>query len=195
MIDLRTTRLMARYRLWADQLTFEAVATLPPGEAQKERPTPLRSIIGTLNHNYVVDLIWKAHLEGRDHGFTARDVLLHDDLAVLWEAQQAISRWYIDWADWQSARSLAETVHYRFIDGQPGAMTRGAILLHVVNHATFHRGWIAMTFFQIPAPSPTTDLSVYLRNLSHPQQESTHDQPIPLRGDTGGRVHECHTSG
>jgi uncharacterized damage-inducible protein DinB len=36
----------------------------------RERPTLFKSIIGTLNHSYVVDLIWQAHLEGRAHGFT-----------------------------------------------------------------------------------------------------------------------------
>jgi hypothetical protein len=28
-------------------------------------------MVRTLNHSYVVDRIWQAHLEGREHGFTA----------------------------------------------------------------------------------------------------------------------------
>jgi uncharacterized damage-inducible protein DinB len=166
MIDLRNVRLLTRYRMWADKLTFDAVAGLPPGEAEKERPTPLKSILGTLNHNCVVDLIWQAHLEGRDHGFEARDVMLHEDLTELRCAQQAINQWYIDWSDRQSVQSLGEVVDFRFIDGQHGAMSRGSILLHVVNHATYHRGWVAEMFFQVPARNPTTDLPVYLSNPS-----------------------------
>jgi uncharacterized damage-inducible protein DinB len=162
MIDLRSARLLSRYRMWADQLTFDAVAALPPGEAEKERPTLFKTMIGTLNHNHVVDLIWQAHLEGRDHGFKARNLVLHEGLPGLWRAQQAINQWYIDWSDGQSAQSLDETVRFRFIGGEPGAMTRGDILLHVVNHATYHRGWIAEMFFQVPARNPTTDLPVYL---------------------------------
>jgi uncharacterized damage-inducible protein DinB len=126
MHDLRSMRLLARYRMWADQLTFDAVAALPPGEAAKERPTLLKSIIGTLNHNYVVDLIcWQAHLEGRDHGFAARDLVLHEGLAEHWRAQQAINQWYIDWSERQSAQSLDETVHFRFIGGERGASHPG----------------------------------------------------------------------
>src|SRR5215475_3062163 len=98
--------LLARYRLWADELTYDAVAALPPGEAGKQRPTLFRTIIGTLNHNYLIDLVWQAHLEGRDHGFQARNIVLHEDLADLWQAQQAIDRWYIDWSDAQSTVSL-----------------------------------------------------------------------------------------
>ena len=41
-------------------------------------------------------------------------------------------------------------------------MTRGDILWHVVNHATYHRGWVAEMFFAVPARNPTTDLPVYL---------------------------------
>jgi uncharacterized damage-inducible protein DinB len=44
-------------------------------------------------------------------------------------------------------------------------MTRGDILLHVVNHATYHRGWVAEMFFHVPACNPATDLPVYLSNL------------------------------
>src|SRR3546814_12884163 len=90
-------------------------------------------------------------LEGRDHGFKSRELMLHEDLPGLRTAQQAINQWYIDWSNVQSAESLDEIVRFRFISGEPGAMTRGEILLHVVNHATYHRGWIADMFFRVPA--------------------------------------------
>src|SRR6185369_8707772 len=112
MIDLRNARLLARYRLWADQLTFDAVAALPPGEATKQRPTLFKTMIGTLNHNYVIDLVWQAHLEGRDHGFTARNLVPHPELSDLWRAQQAVNRWYIDWSERQSQASLDEVVNF-----------------------------------------------------------------------------------
>jgi uncharacterized damage-inducible protein DinB len=168
MIDVDNARLMARYRMWADRLTFDAVAALPPGEATKQRPTLFKTMIGTLNHNYVIDLIWQAHLEGRDHGFQARNVVLHDALPDLWNAQQAIDQWYIDWSDRQTAQSLGEVVQFQFIGGERGTMSRGDILLHVVNHATYHRGWVAEMFFQVPARNPTTDLPVYLKELNRP---------------------------
>ncbi len=60
MLDREFARLLARYKTWADRLTFEAVAALPAGEAERGRPTLFKSIVGTLNHSYVVDLIWQA---------------------------------------------------------------------------------------------------------------------------------------
>src|SRR5215211_7576056 len=125
-----TARTLTRYRMWADQLTFDAVQALPPGEATKERPTLFKTMIGTLNHNYLIDLVWQAHLEGRDHGFQARNVVLHESLSDLWRAQQAINQWYIDWTDRQSTQTLDETVHFTFIGGERSSMTRGDMLLH-----------------------------------------------------------------
>jgi len=161
MTNLQNAQMMAKYRMWADRLTFEAVAALPPGEATKERPTLFKTIVGTLNHNYVIDLIWQAHLEGREHGFKARNVVTHPVLADLWQAQKRINQWYIDWSERQNEQTLAEIVPFTFIGGEKSAMTRGDMLLHVVNHATYHRGWVAEMFFQVPAKIPATDLPVY----------------------------------
>src|SRR5215469_3255129 len=163
-MDIATARMFARYRAWADALTYQAVARLPPGEAAKTRRNLFKSILGTLNHTYLIDRVWQAHLESRDHGFKTRNAMLHEDLTELWTAQQAANRWWIDWSETQTDASLAETVHFRFMSGEAGAMTRSAILLHVVNHATYHRGWIAEMFVDVPAKIPTTDLPVFLRD-------------------------------
>ncbi len=162
-MDIAIARMLADYRSWGDNLTYQSVAALPAGEAEKERQTHFKSIIGTLNHNYVVDRIWQAHLLSEEHGFTARNVILHHELSALWKAQRAMNGWWRDWCHAQTDASLAETVHFRFVSGKPGVLTRGSILLHVVNHATYHRGWIDEMFHQIPAKGPTTDLVVYLQ--------------------------------
>ena len=61
-------RMLARYNAWANRLIFDAVAALPEGEATKERGTLFKNMVYTLNHNHVIALIWRAHLEGREHG-------------------------------------------------------------------------------------------------------------------------------
>jgi len=161
MINSHSARVLAEYKSWADRRTFDAVAALPQEELARERPTLFNSIIGTLNHSYVVDLIWQAHLQGRSHGFTARNLVLHPVVLQLWQAQQQFNDWLKDWVAKQSETSLLETVCFRFMCGEEGALSRGAILLHIVNHATYHRGWVSDLFFQIPAKPPTTDLCVF----------------------------------
>ena len=123
-----TARMLARYNAWANRLIFDAVGQLPPGEATRERQTLFRNMVHTLNHNYVIDLIWQAHLEGRPHGFTARNTAEHPPLPELWTAQQAVDAWYVAWSDHQTDAALEERVAFTFVGGGAGAMTRGQIL-------------------------------------------------------------------
>jgi uncharacterized damage-inducible protein DinB len=51
MMNTQTARMLAQYKARADKLMFESVAALPPGEAEKERRTLFKSIIGTLNRH------------------------------------------------------------------------------------------------------------------------------------------------
>ncbi len=163
MISPRSARTLSRYNAWADRLIFDAIAALPDGEADRERKTLFKTMVRTLNHNYLIDVMWQAHLEGRPHGFERRDVVLHPELPDLRRAQQTMHDWFIGWSDAQTEASLAEDVHFTLTGGTKGVMTRGSILLHVVNHHTYHRGWVSDQFFEIPLQPPTTDLPVFLR--------------------------------
>ena len=166
MMSNETTRMLARYNAWANKLIFDAVTALPAGEATKERPTLFKTMVNTLNHLYVTDLIWQAHLEGREHGIPALDTILHPDLADLWREQQKIDAWYISWAGALTETTAEEAVHFTLIGGNKGAMRRADIMLHVVTHTSYHRGWVADLFFQVPTRPPTTDLPVFLRSYT-----------------------------
>jgi uncharacterized damage-inducible protein DinB len=80
MLDTATALTLARYNMWADELLFSAVAALPADVACKRTATLCGSMLATLNHNYQVDLIWRAHLLGQTHGFTSRKDVLHETL-------------------------------------------------------------------------------------------------------------------
>lgn len=165
MTTTSTARKLTRYNAWADELLFAAVAKLPEGEALKQRQSLFRNMVHTLNHNYIIDLIFKAHLEGRDHGFKARNDNNYPPLEELRRLQVEVNNWYIAWSDAITYEALQEKVHFTFVGGGEGIMTRGEILLHVVNHTTYHRGFIADLFYQVPAHPPTTDLPVFLRDV------------------------------
>ena len=73
MITRSSASMLARYNEWANCVIFDSVAALPPGEAEKPRTSLFRNMVHTLNHNYVIDRIFQAHLEGRQHGYSARN--------------------------------------------------------------------------------------------------------------------------
>ena len=165
MTALRTARMLTRYNAWANKLIFAAVAALPEGEAAKPRDTLFGSMLQLLNHNYVIDRIFQAHLEGREHGYAARNTPESPPLAELWDAQQVVDGWYAGYADRLTDAALDERLEFTFVGGGAGAMTRSEMLLHVVNHTSYHRGFVADLFYQVPARPPTTDLPVFLRDV------------------------------
>ena len=162
MTTTDTIQMPARYNAWANKAIFEAVAALPSGEVTKERPTLFKNIINTLNHLHVVDVIWQAHIERRDHGLPALNTVLYTDLAELWRAQQTLDAWYIAWGDTLSEANADEIVRFTLIGGKRGEMRRSEIILHVVNHTSYHRGFVADMFYQVPIRPPLTDLPVFL---------------------------------
>lgn len=160
-----SARMLTRYNAWANRLIFDAVAALPPGEAEKPRQGLFKNMVHMLNHNYVIDRIFQAHLEGRAHGYTARNTADYPPLAELWSRQQEIDAWYVDRYDAYSPEQFGETVRFTFVGGGEGTMTRSDILLHIVNHTSYHRGFVAEMIYRVPAIPPTTDLTVYLRDV------------------------------
>ncbi|HEX5476664.1 MAG TPA: DinB family protein, partial [Burkholderiales bacterium] len=108
---------------------------------------------------------FQAHLEGREHGYTARNTPEPPALEELWRAQQEVDAWYVAWSESVSEAALDETVRFTFVGGGEGAMTRAQMLLHIVNHTSYHRGFVADLFYQVPARPPVTDLPVFLRDV------------------------------
>jgi uncharacterized damage-inducible protein DinB len=166
MSVLRNIRLLTRYSAWANSLLYEALGELPEIELTNPRQIVFGNLIRTVNHVYTMDLVWQAHLEGRAHGFTTRTPDVAMSFSDLCKAQATLDTWYIHYAEEMSDGQSEEIVDFTFIGGGDGSMTRGNILLHVVNHTTYHRGHIAVMMYQISAQPPTTDLPVFLRNAA-----------------------------
>lgn len=162
MLTTETAVMLARYGDWADQTLFSAIKKLPERAVYETRQTLFGSMIGTLNHNLQVDLIWRAHLRGEKHGFSTRRDILHPDFDALIRAQTEINAWYIAWAMAQDQNSLQDNLKFKFVSGKKAEMTAGGMFLHIVNHKTYHRGWVAEMFFDYDINPPETDLCVYL---------------------------------
>lgn len=168
MMTLRSARMLARYNQWADRLIFEAVGALPGDEATRPRVGLFKTMVHMLNHNYVIDRVFQAHLEGRAHGYGARNTPEPPPLAELQRNQEEVDAWYVAWADKLTAAAIDEKVGFTYIGGGDGVMTRGEILMHLVNHHTYHRGFVAEMFYSAKQRPPTTDLTVYLRDVPQP---------------------------
>ena len=157
---------LARYKHWADALMLADIATLPEEEALRERPTRWTNMVRTMNHVLVVDDIFRAHLTGVSHSYVERNTAVTPALADLSATMAALDTWYVDYADALLAGEADQIVRFAFLDGGEGAMTRGEMILHVVNHATYHRGLVSDMMYQAGRMPTTNDLPVYLRDAA-----------------------------
>ncbi|KAJ5378118.1 uncharacterized protein N7496_005527 [Penicillium cataractarum] len=163
MLTTETAVMMAKYNDWADRVLFKSIKEqLPEGAVYQARKTLFKSMVGTLNHNHQVDLIWRAHLLNEEHGFSNRRDLLYPDFDELVKNQLEVNQWYIDWAGNQDGESFSKRSKFNYVNGTPAEMTRGGMFLHIINHKTYHRGWVSEMFFEHDVNPPETDLCVYL---------------------------------
>ena len=167
MTILEHAQTMIGYKSWADQITWQAITLLPDSELNKQRQTCFGTILSTLNHIYVVDDIFKAHLTGTAHGYSARNTPTSPPPFQLRQSQQEMNHWYQQYVDGLDDARLGEVVEFTFVGGGEGVMTRNEILHHLVNHGSYHRGFVSDMMYQIPAIPPANDLPVYLRDVVH----------------------------
>lgn len=160
---MNSVQTLTRYKAWADDVFLSVIATLPESELIAPRPIYFGSLIRTLNHSYSMDFVWQCHLLGKPHGLTTRNPVDHPAIQDLVASQRRMDTWYVDYADSLTHEQLDELVEFEFIGGGNGAMSRGDILLHVVNHTTYHRGHVADMLYHLNVFPPTTDLPVFLR--------------------------------
>lgn len=165
MSALHNIRMLARYTQWANQRLYQAIMDIAEVDLYTPRPGRPRGLGGILGHMYVVDRIWKGHLQGQDHGFGSRALEYEVRCAELAALQFHEDQWYVDLTETLTETAWQGKVRFRFIGGEEGCLARGDILLHVVNHKTYHRGYVADMLYDMGRKPPTMDLPVFLRDV------------------------------
>jgi hypothetical protein len=82
-----------RYKAWANDELFAQVHKLNPNTHAAE----LQSAIRILNHVFVVDRIFAAHLTGTEHGYAATNTPETPTLNDLQNSVAESDRWYLDY--------------------------------------------------------------------------------------------------
>ncbi len=154
-----------RYKAWANTVSFDALSQISVEELEKKRQTTFGSILFTLNHIYVVDDIFKSHLTGESHGYTFRNTESCPTIDVIQALQSQMDQWYLDYAGQLKQETLDQLVSFQYVGGGDGAMTVYDILQHLVNHGTYHHGFVSDMMYQIPVIPPANDYTVFIRDV------------------------------
>ncbi|MGB3317139.1 MAG: DinB family protein, partial [Albidovulum sp.] len=77
----------------------------------------------------------------------------------------AMDRWWGAHFDALDSRAVQEDIEFTCIFGGAGRMSRAEIVLHLVNHTSYHRGFVDDMLGRIPASSPACDFPVSLQEM------------------------------
>lgn len=157
--------MMTHYMAWANKIMLNSVLEIPNEEIVKPRQALFGNIAHTFNHILVIDKVFQAHLEGKSHNFTSRNTDETPPFHKTKDELQRLDQYYVSLAENLSEIELNGNIKFEFIGGGTGNMTRMEILLHLTNHATYHRGFISDMLSQVPHMCASSDLTIFLRDV------------------------------
>jgi len=142
-----------RYSGWASQRLLNAAMSLEPEMMHRDLGVANKSVHGTLDHILMADRIWLARVTGAP-------IQPEGTLDMEWPRIQ--QRWQ-QFVDQLTDADLPRVVAYADLKGNAHQSPLCQIVLHVVNHATLHRGQVMAMFRQLSIAPPPTDLIFYYR--------------------------------
>lgn len=160
---MNTLQSLFAQKSWANNELFNVLATV----TAQEHAGAVHTAIRTLNHIYVVDRIFRAHLLGEPHGYSATNTEATPELGELQFAVAETDAWFEKYSSTVSSAQLGESIAFRFTDGDAGTMTREEMLLHVITHGAYHRGNVGQLLKSISV-APPRDLYTKFLHVSEP---------------------------
>lgn len=147
------------YSRWATQRLLRAAAQLEQPALDTPLGTSFGTLRGTISHLYGVERMWLDRWNGGNPG--APQTLEIEPVEVteqrwtaVWNGQEAFVRK-------QGPAELSGAFAYRRQNGSPASVGMEDMLIHVANHATYHRGQIAAGLRQVGGTPVATDYLLF----------------------------------
>jgi uncharacterized damage-inducible protein DinB len=131
---------LTAYNKWANARLYAAALDLSDQSYRLHIGVFFGGLHGTLNHLLLMDRIWLKRLTGEGDHPNELDAILYEDRLELTLARIAEDERLIRVIESYDESSLKALHSYKTTSGMPQSQILGAILLHLFNHQTHHRG-------------------------------------------------------
>jgi len=149
---------LASYNTWANAQTQAECAKLSEDQLKKNVGAFFGSIHGTLNHIMVADRIWMARFLGEPEFQSPLDAVLHENPADFWTERDAFDARIEAFAATVTTEWLTDTLTFgRVSSPVKRTRPRWALVVHMFNHATYHRGQVTALMKQMGFDPAETD--------------------------------------
>lgn len=168
--------LMAEYNQWMNEKVYTAAGHLSSQELAKDRGAFFGSILGTLNHLVMADLVWlrrfksyaphRARLEAIEQwpAPLALAQVLYPHLPALQAVREPLDQLIRDWAGDLRDGDMDVELDYQNMQGIVARRRYSSLIQHVFNHQTHHRGQVTTLLTQEGQDVGVTDLLVLIPN-------------------------------
>lgn len=152
----------AAYNIWATKNLVDLISKLKNEEIVKEVASSFPSLYKTLQHMWLAEEIWWQRLK-----LTEKIVLQSENFTGSFDQLTAnLSNQSRQFAEWVNAATENQLEHvFAFVrNKEQQKMPVYRMLLHVFNHATYHRGQLVTILRQLGVDKiPSTDFSTFCR--------------------------------
>jgi uncharacterized damage-inducible protein DinB len=150
------------YHHWANRRLFDVAVGLGDAAVARDmgKHWSVPTLKGMFAHIYGADTIWLTRWRGTSPSRIPGDADFSSmaDLRARWDALESEQRAFVDGLD-EAGR--ARVVSYKNTEGAQFNVALGALLQHVVNHATHHRSEAATMITLISGSPPDTGINTY----------------------------------
>ena len=164
---------MACYNEWANKRLFEKVAQLPAEAIAEDRGAFFGSILGTLNHIFVADILWLSRFGACEACVplyplsiippptSLRDILF-PEISDFIAGRERLDELIVDFGKMLTPELLHERIRYRNMAGEEHEGLLGPLVQHMFNHQTHHRGQVTNMLFQAGIDPGAFDMLVMM---------------------------------
>ena len=148
------------YNRWADDRVVQAVRLLTP-EQYAEQPAPdCPSIRATLVHMADAPMIWARRIGGETvtQRLAEADAPLLEDAVRLLEQAHEMCGLLLPTL---SPERLSTIFTYRNLRGETNSLPLWAVMRHIINHSSYHRGQITAGLMRFGVEPPLMDLALW----------------------------------
>jgi uncharacterized damage-inducible protein DinB len=156
-ITAGTARDLLLYMLWADRQMLKSVRAVDAEHLSRDAGVSFHSLLGTMAHMLGAQKLWLSRFLGHPDGYLLGPGDFPDLLAWIkaWEeTASGVEAFLAGLADEQLAAPHAWTS----LAGVASTRPLGQLVLHLVNHTSYHRGQVVSLLRQMGYPAAATDL-------------------------------------
>jgi len=167
---IKQYKLLSEYNHLMNQRLYDSSSNLSDDQLHKDQGAFFKSVIGTLNHILVGDIIWLKRFASHPSSKLALsylekiekpvslDSMLYTDFDELRNEREKVDKIIIQWIACLSDNDIKDPISYKNMAGQCFSKSFSSLINHLFLHQVHHRGQATTLLSQLGIDFGHTDL-------------------------------------